>query len=191
MGGELKMSNFKNYRYQWVWNKEFSSNFMQAQKSPLIPLEYINVFYRKQPTYNPQKRPKTIDYDGTRTSDADTKKNITTEGIHGEVYHRRYYVDDGFRYPINLITMNSQLDECNNSNRCHPSQKPLKLLEYFIKTYTNEGDTVLDFTMGSGSTGVASLNCGRNFIGIELEKKYYDIACKRCQTYQSNLEAYL
>lgn len=186
-GGALKMSNMEMYKYQWVWNKEFSSNFMQAKKSPLIPLEYINVFYQKQPLYNPQKRDKTIDYDATRISKSAKKKNITTDGIHGRVYHRRYYEDDGKRYPINLITLNSQRDEVNNSNRLHPSQKPIKLLEYLIKTYTKENDLVLDFTMGSGSTGVACLQTNRNFIGIELDEKYYNIAKKRCSEYQSKL----
>lgn len=178
----LKQSNIKNYKYQWVWNKEFSSNFMQVHKRPLIPLEYINVFYRKQPTYNPQRRPKTIDYDGSRVSEADKKTKVNTDdAVYGNCYHRRYYVDDGLRYPINFITLNSQRNECNNSNRLHPSQKPVELLEYFISTYTNENDTVLDFTMGSGSTGVACVNTNRNFIGIELEQEYYEIAEQRIQ----------
>ena len=180
-GVKLKYSNLKNYKYQWVWNKEFSSNFMQVHKRPLIPLEYINVFYRKQPTYHPQKRPKTIDYDGSRVSEADKKKKINTDDIYGNCYHQRYYVDDGLRYPINFITVNSQKNECNNSNRLHPSQKPVELLEYFIRTYTDENDTVLDFTMGSGSTGVACMNTNRNFIGIELEPEYYEIAEQRIQ----------
>ena len=186
-GGALKMSN-DDYKYQWVWNKEFSSNFMQAKKTPLIPLEYINVFYRKQPTYNPQKRPKTINYDATRISESDKKTKVNhDDAIYGTAYHRRYYEDDGFRMPINLLTFNSQAEECNNANRLHPFQKPIRLLEYLIKTYTNENDTVLDFTMGSGSTGVACLQTHRNFIGIELEEKYYNIAKERCKTYQTKL----
>ena len=179
-GVKLKCSNFKNYKYQWVWNKEFSSNFMQVHKRPLIPLEYINVFYKKQPTYNPQKRPKIIDYDGTRVSEADKKIKVNTDdSIYGTCYHQRYYVDDGLRYPINFITVNSQKNECNNSKRLHSSQKPVELLEYFIRTYTNENDIVLDFTMGSGSTGVACLNTNRKFIGIELDEKYFNIAKDR------------
>ena len=187
-GAELKLSNPDYYKYQWVWNKEFSSNFMQAKLRPLIPLEYINVFYRKQPIFNPQRRAKTIDYDATRTSESDKKTKVNhTNAVYGTCYHRRFYEDDGTRYPINLITVNSQQNECNNSNRVHPSQKPIELLEYFIKTYTNENDTVLDFTMGSGSTGVACLQTNRNFIGIELDENYYNIAKKRCSEYQSKL----
>jgi len=176
----LKQSNIKNYKYQWVWNKEYSTNFMLAKKRPLIPLEYINVFYRKQPTYNPQRRPKTIDYDGTRNSEGDKKiRAIHDDVIYGTCHIQRWYIDDGTRYPINYLEYNSQRADTNNLNRFHPSQKPIELLEYFIKTYTNENDVVLDFTMGSGSTGVACLNTGRNFIGIELEQEYYEIAEQR------------
>lgn len=188
-GAELKLSNADQYKYQWVWNKKFASNFMQAKLRPLIPLEYINVFYRKQPTYNPQRRPKTINYDATRVSESDKKVKVNTnDSVYGKCYHRRFYEDDGKRMPINLLTFNSQEKECNNSNRVHPSQKPISLLEYFILTYTNPNDTVLDFTMGSGSTGVACLQTNRNFIGIELEEKYYQIAKERCKTYQTKLE---
>lgn len=175
----LRLSNLENFKYDWVWNKENSTNFMLAKKRPLNPLELVSVFYKKQPTYNPQRRPKTISYDGTRTSESDKKINKQNSEILGNFSRRRYYEDDGTRYPIQLITFNSQANECNNSNRYHPTQKPVVLLEYFIKTYTNPGDIVLDFTMGSGSTGVACKNLGRSFVGIELEHKYFEIAKKR------------
>lgn len=184
----LRISNIKNYRYDWVWNKVCSTNMFNAKIMPLKPLEYISVFYLKSPTYNPIRRPKTIDYDASRTSECDKKTNIVYSQITGQNhYRRRYYVDDGFRYPINLIEFNNQKGECNNSNRVHPTQKPIPLLEYLIKTYTNENDLVLDFTMGSGSTGVACNNLGRDFIGIELDKEYYDIACERVNDSQSRL----
>lgn len=186
-GVALKNSNFNDYRYHWVWNKEYSTNFMQAKKRPLNPLEYVNVFYQKQPKYNPQMRKKTIDYDRTRVSDADKKVKNIDGGIHGKHYASSYYIDDGKRYPINLIPCNSQKGETNNYNRVHPSQKPVPLLEYFIKTYTDEGDTVLDFTMGSGSTGVACKNMNRNFIGIELDEDYFNLAKKRCNETQTKL----
>ena len=176
----LKQSNIKNYKYQWVWNKEFSTNFMLAKKRPLIPLEYVNVFYSKQPTYNPQRRPKTIDYDGTRNYEGDRKIKVNhNDVIYGTCYHQRWYIDDGTRYPINYLEYNSQRSDTNNGKRFHPSQKPVSLLEYFIKTYTKEGEMVLDFTMGSGSTGVACMNTNRNFIGIELDENYYNIAVER------------
>ena len=176
----LKQSNIKNYKYQWVWNKEYSTNYLLAKKRPLIPLEYINVFYRKQPTYNPQRRPKTIDYDATRNHEIDKEIRVNHDDtIYGTCYFQRWYIDDGTRYPINYLEYNSQRAENNNGNRFHPSQKPIGLLEYLIKTYTNKNEVVLDFTMGSGSTGVACMETNRNFIGIELEPKYYEIAKKR------------
>ena len=89
------------------------------------------------------------------------------------------------RYPKNLLSYSTQSSECSNSKRKHPTQKPVALLEYLIKTYTNEGETVLDFTMGSGSCGVASVNTNRNFIGIELDKGYFDIAEKRIKEAQN------
>lgn len=183
----LRISNIKCYKYDWVWNKEIATNFMNAKVMPLKPLEYISVFYKKKPTYNPIRRPKTIDYDSSRTSDADAEYKPLDSKITGARYKRRYYVDDGMRYPINLITFNNQRGECNNLNRVHPTQKPVELLEYLVRTYTNEGDLVLDFTMGSGSTGVACMNLNRRFIGIELDEGYYSIAKERIGSVQSKL----
>ena len=183
----LRISNINCYKYDWVWNKENSTNFLWAKKMPLRPLEYISVFYSKLPKYNPIRRPKTIDYDATRTSVKDQAYRDNQSDVNGSNYARRFYIDDGTRYPINLLTFNNQRDECNNVNRVHPTQKPLALLEYLIKTYTDEGDTVLDFTMGSGSTGVACKSLKRNFIGIELDKHYYDIAVDRIKDTQVKL----
>lgn len=183
----LRVSNIKNYKYDWVWNKECATNQFNAKKMPLKPLEYISVFYRKLPTYNPIRRKKTIDYDASRTSEADKKKQEIHSDIMGKHHRIRYYIDDGTRYPINLITYNNQRGECNNFHRVHPTQKPIPLLEYFIKTYTNEGDSVLDFTMGSGSTGVACQNLNRDFVGIELDEDYYKIACDRINNPQLKL----
>lgn len=183
----LRVSNLKCFKYDWVWNKEVATNFMSAKYMPMKPLEYIAVFYKKAPTFNPIRRKKTIDYDGSRTSEADARYQPLGSQVTGARYKRRYYEDDGYRHPINLITFNNQVGECNNSNRVHPTQKPVELLEYLIKTYTNEGDTVLDFTMGSGSTGVACLNLNRDFIGIELDKHYFDIATDRIKNIQTKL----
>jgi len=183
----LRVSNINCYRYDWVWNKETSTNFLSAKYQPLKPLEYISVFYKKAPTFNPIRRMKTIDYDGSRTSEADKRVREIPNEVAGTGLTSRYYEDDGFRHPINLLTLNNQRDECNNVNRVHPTQKPVKLLEYFVKTYTNEGDTVLDFTMGSGSTGVACMNLNRDFIGIELDEHYYHVADERINSNQSKL----
>ncbi len=183
----LRLSNIKCYKYDWVWNKENSTNFLSGKYMPFKPLEYISVFYRKAPTFNPIRRPKTIDYDGSRTSESDKKIRTIPNEVAGTGVANRYYVDDGYRHPINLITFNSQSKECNNFNRVHPTQKPVDLLEYLIKSYTNEGDLVLDFTMGSGSTGVACQNLNRRFIGIELDEDYYNIAVERVNNRQSKL----
>ena len=183
----LRLSNINQYKYDWVWNKEVATNFLSAKYMPMKPLEYISVFYKKAPTFNPIRRKKTINYDGSRTSEADKRVREIPNDVAGTGLTRRYYEDDGYRHPINLITYNNQLGECNNSNRVHPTQKPVPLLEYLIKTYTNEEDTVLDFTMGSGSTGVACQNLNRDFIGIELDEHYYHIAEERINNRQSRL----
>ena len=177
----LRLSNFKNYKYDWIWNKKRGSNFLNANRMPLPSHEIISVFYKKLPLYNPQKR-----YVGVKHQKQ--KKVHSTHSCYGKVKEEGVlYTDDGYRFPLSVIECNKSKSETNNSKSCHPTQKPIKLLEYLIKTYTKEGDTVLDFTMGSGSTGVACQNTNRNFIGIELEEKYYNIAKKRCSNYQSKL----
>ena len=113
--------------------------------------------------------------------------NVLPDNLAGTKTRRRYYIDDGTRHPINLITFNSQKKECNNYHRVHPTQKPVDLMEYLIKTYTDEGDVVLDFTMGSGSTGVACRNLNRGFIGIELDADFYRIAEERIMDNQTKL----
>ena len=179
---ELRMSNLQNYKYDWIWNKGFSSNFLQAKFQPLNPYEIISVFYKQQPYYNPikwhQKKEKI--------------RNRTGGYVNGSIglsksMPKKDYIDDGTRYPLRIIEMSGITDETSKSKRVHPTQKPVKLLEYLIKTYTKENDTVLDFTMGSGSTGVACLQTNRNFIGIELDENYYNIAKERCSNYQSKL----
>ena len=174
---KLRLSNLKNYRYDWIWNKEVGTNFLNANRTPLPCHEEIMVFYRKAPYYNPQKR-----YVGIKH-----KKGIggnNTNRVYGNVV-RTPYIDDGYRYPLSIINCRKAKSEATNSKSVHPTQKPVKLLEYLIKTYTREGDTVLDFTMGSGSTGVACLNTNRNFIGIELDKGFYEIAKDRCSDFQT------
>lgn len=168
----LRLSNIKNYRYDWIWNKVRGSNFLNANRTPLPSHELISVFYKKMPLYNPQKRKVGVKYDKPITS-------TLTHNTYGDVKERTPYIDDGTRYPLSIITCNKYKSEANNTTSNHPTQKPVKLLEYLIKTYTNEDSLVLDFTMGSGSTGVACMETNRNFIGIELDKKYYDIAKQR------------
>lgn len=169
----LRVSNIKNYKYDWIWKKERLTNVFQVKRRPGKVVENISVFYKKQPTYNPQK----TKYDGPLRSNKigdNAGFSITQTGGGGPKpieYH-----DDGTRYPLQIIEFNR---DSMYEEKYHPTQKPIELLEYLIKTYTNEGETVLDFTMGSGSTGVACKNLNRKFIGIELNEEYYNISNKR------------
>ena len=166
----LRMSNIKNYKYDWIWEKEQGTNQLNAKKMPLRNSENISVFYKKQCIYNPQFK-KGIPYKADRCT---YSKNI--ESTYGKQVNKVITVNEGHRYPLTIIKFNREL-----KNRCHSTQKPVKLMEYLIKTYTNENEIVLDFTMGSGSTGVACANTGRKFIGIELDKNYFNIAKERIE----------
>ena len=174
---QLRVSNLDMYKYDWIWVKDTKSNFMQANHQPLNNVELISVFgkgYVREikdkvmMTYNPQfsegkeyKLPKV-----SKTTD------LFGENHKNGVY-KHYDRDTSKRYPYNIIQFNM------DRPKVHPTQKPVALLEYLIKTYTNECDTVLDSCMGSGTCGVACKNLNRNFIGIEKEEKYFNIAKKR------------
>ena len=176
----LIMSNISNFKYNFIWDKHSISNPFLSSKMPLKVHEEIAVFYKKTPYYNPQKVPRKWG-DQTRVSDSDKNWSIHHSDVFGgKTPRRRYYVDDGTRLPQTIISQfPCQMEECVNNFRLHPTQKPVALLKWLIQNYTKEDDVVLDFTMGSGSTGVACLQTNRNFIGIELDKKYYDIAKQR------------
>jgi site-specific DNA-methyltransferase (adenine-specific) len=186
---ELIHSNIKHFKFNWIWDKHSISSPFLSKYQPSRVHEEIAVFYEKTPNYKPQKVPQRHGGDRTRTSEADMKYvDSYSECYNNTIKKRHYYVDDGLRYPQSILCQcPCQMEECENNKRYHPTQKPVALLEYLIKTYTNEEDLVLDFTMGSGSTGVACLNTNRNFIGIEKEQKYYNIAVERCKEYQSKL----
>ena len=159
----LRMSNIKNYKYDWVWEKDNATGFLNSKKQPLRITENILVFYKKQCLYNPQF---------TQGKPYKAKTGNTRPTTYGK--HKSLYIDsNGMRYPKNLIQF------IRDKSKVHPTQKPIALMEYLIKTYTNENETVLDFTMGSGSTGVAAKNLNRNFIGIEQDDKYFEIAKQR------------
>lgn len=165
----LVSSNLKMYRYEWIWKKSNSTGFLNAKKMPLKTHESIEVFYKKPPTYNPQF--------------TQGKPYKTTTGSSTPNYNKFYKittVSDGKRYPIDVLEFKSEIG-------LHPTQKSVALLEYLIKTYTNEGETVLDNCMGSGSTGVASIHTNRKFIGIELDKDYFEIAKKRIDAEQKRV----
>ena len=167
---KLRMSNLKMFKYDWVWKKTMASNFALCKKQPFKKHEMVSVFYKKQPTYNPQMEVGEP-YVDKRQSGKRNASVGTNDGI-----DRHPINNIGTRYPSSV----QEFSNGNNGN-VHPTQKPVDLLEYLIKTYTNEGEVVLDNTMGSGSTGVAALNLHRKFIGIELDAKYFEIAKNRIQ----------
>ena len=167
---ELAASNFREYRYKIVWEKSLGVGFLNAKKMPLRCHEDILIFYRKLPTYNPQF---TQGKPYVRTGQC-LSSNYRVYGD-GRPYLKARESVDGRRYPRDIIYTHTAVDE----GVFHPQQKPTDLLEWFIKTYSNEGETVLDATMGSGSTGVACVNTGRNFIGFELNENFFNIAQKR------------
>jgi len=164
----LRLSNIKNFRYDIVWEKPNNTNFMRLKREIGKRHEMISVFYKKQPTYNPQMK------EGKPYKDKRTNRK-SWEGVNNQ--STKIPIDNsGTRYPSSVQKF------CNvNKNTLHPTQKPVELLEYLIKTYTNENETVLDFTMGSGSTMVACVNTKRKGIGIELDETYYKLAKKRVE----------
>ena len=168
----LGASNLDMLRYEWIWQKDNGTGFLNAKKMPLKIHENIIVFYQTPPAYNPQMRTGFKHY---------TQKSGRGSGNYG-VQVSVITENTGDRYPIDVL--NFQRDK----SKVHPTKKPVALLEYLIKTYTNEGETVLDNTMGSGSTGVACANTARNFIGIELDPDYFTIAKKRIQKAKENTD---
>jgi site-specific DNA-methyltransferase (adenine-specific) len=166
----LRVSNITEYKYDWIWEKSKATNFLNSKKQPLRAKENISIFYIKQPTYNPQK-----------TAGNSYNKGVRKQQTENDVYGKYAQVEvksTGERLPRDVLYYKTAESE---GKIFHKTQKPVSLMEYMIKTYTNEGDTVLDFTMGSGTTGVACKNLNRNFIGIELDKDYFEIAKKRIQ----------
>ena len=175
----LRISNLKNFKYDWYWEKERLTNIAQVKKRAGKTIETISVFYRKQPTYNPQM----VAYTGKpRTNKVKNGKLGVLVDQQGKPVHE--YTDTGLRYPTQLLKFQRDCLTCN----LHPTQKPVALLEYLIKTYTNAGDTVLDNCMGSGSTGIAAVNLERNFIGMELDETYFEIAKKRIEEHKNKGE---
>lgn len=166
---QLILSNRKSFRYCWYWLKDRATGFTYARYQPMRKVEDICVFYKKMPTYNPQglqviENPK-----------PKQKRQPRREGIYKMSTLMNEYTPHFKNYPKNVLQFSSE-------RGYHPTQKPVPLLEYLVKTYTNEGDTVLDNCMGSGSTGVAVQRVGgRKFIGIEQNKEYFEIAQKRIQ----------
>jgi len=162
----LIMSNPKMFKYEWIWLKTRASNFQNARRMPMKRHENVCVFYKKPPTYNLElKKLDTPIISSRKNKGGELLGKFTDSGSY-------FQKETGFKFS------DIKFSNPNNGN-VHPTQKPVPLLEYLIKTYTNEGETVLDNCMGSGSTGVACLNTNRNFVGIEIDDKYFDIAKRR------------
>lgn len=187
-GSELIFSNKKMFRYEIIWEKTNPGGMFNANKMPLRNHENIMVFYKKLPKYNPIKTILPADKGGKRGR---MRTNpARPAGIYG-ADKGNTWTEDGTRYPTDVIKFSNQngVYYGNSQNAVkHPAQKPIPLLEYLIKTYTNEGDLILDNCMGSGSTGVACVNTGRDFIGIELDEHFYQIACDRIGQAQEQIK---
>jgi site-specific DNA-methyltransferase (adenine-specific) len=159
----LGASNISELRYSWCWRKSASTGHLNAKRMPMSDFEDVMVFYRSQPTYNPQGL---VPFG-----------KVTRRGGNGGCYgdSGKSNLQEFTNYPRRT------LDIASEGKTVHPTQKPVALMEYLIRTYTNEGETVLDFTMGSGTTGVAAKNLNRSFIGIELDPDYFQIAKQRIE----------
>lgn len=166
-------SNPKGFKYEWIWEKQQGTGFLNAKKQPLRNHENISIFYDKQPKYNPQF---TVG-----------KPYKCKSGIGSLNYREQERViteNTGIRYPLTVIRVPY------DKNKLHPTQKPVALFEYLIKTYTNEGDLVLDCCAGSGTTAIACLNTNRKYICIEKEQKYFDVMIDRINKHQQTLEVF-
>lgn len=160
----LMLSNTKMWRYNLIWNKNRGCDFLNANVKPLKSHEEIAIFYKKKPVYNKQfwySTPYAPTKNGSLSDNYGDRKSAWSESKNGE------------RNPLSILSFN------RDASRVHPTQKPVALLEWLIKTYTNEGMTVLDNCMGSGSTAIACVNTKRNFIGMELDENYFEIAKER------------
>lgn len=175
---QLMMSNPSMWRYNLIWKKgNRSTGFLNAKRMPLRIHEDIAVFYKKLPTYNPQR------VKGAKNHSRGYMKNEQKNRCYGD-FDPRGSKDDlsGMKYPTSIIDVDKE-----HGKTFHPTQKPVDLLCYLVRTYSNEGDLVLDNCMGSGTTAIACIKEKRHFIGFELNKEYYDSACKRIETEQSQL----
>lgn len=176
----VRMSNMKEYKYDWYWEKERLTNVFQVKRRPGKTVENICVFYKEQCIYNPQKHEHLGPLVKNKVGE-NARWSVTQSGYNQNTKPFNYN-DDGTRHPTQVLRINRD----NPRERLRPTQKPVELLEYLIKTYSNEGMTILDPTMGSASTGIACLNTNRNFIGIELDSNYYNIAEQRLREHEQN-----
>lgn len=180
---DLINSNRKMFHYEIIWEKTTSSGFLNANRMPLKAHENVLVFYKKLPTYHAQKSESNVTGSGRK------RKNGENRAKQYGKHHGYVYEETGQRFPTDVIKFSSWngalFGNTQNATK-HPTQKPVDLLEYLIKTYTNENEAVLDNCMGSGSTGVACVNTNRNFIGVEIDEEYFNIAKERITAAQKS-----
>ena len=173
---KLRISNLRMYKYDWIWKKTKAQGFLNSKKMPLKDYENICVFYKRLPVYNPQG----IIY-GNFQNDRKSKYS-KGEDIYGK--EKEFGISHMSNFPKQIIEFSNP----SGNGQLHPTQKPVDLLEYLIKTYTQDGEVILDNCMGSGSTGVACVNTSRDFIGIELDKDYFNIANERIKDAQKEMK---
>ena len=172
---KLRMSNIRHYKYDWIWDKRAVNDFLNAKKRPLKRYENICVFSFQTPPYYPQ-----MEVRGRPRKKGNYNKKVGNgDGVYGA--YKNVTTENNEYYPTDILYFSN----AQRAKKLHPTQKPVPLLEYLIRTYTNPGMTVLDNCMGSGSTGVACVNTGRNFIGMELDPGYFEIAKKRIEEAQA------
>ena len=168
----LRTSNLKLYRYDWIWEKTKATGFQNSKIQPMRKYENLSVFYKHKPTYNPQGLIKK----------QDKKTNVRSGNIKNEhsfnTYKGKKPVAEFTNYPANIV----KFKNASGKGHLHPTMKPLSLIDYMIKTYTNEGDLILDNTCGSGTTGLGAKNLKRDYIMMEQDPEYYETACKRVLT---------
>lgn len=166
----LGASNLKLLKYEWIWEKTAATGHLNAKKMPMKAHENILVFYKKPPTYNPQK----TSGHKRKVSRAEHKVRCRESEVYNKGQKMTTY-DSTDRYPRSVLTFASD----KQKSKLHSTQKPLALIEYMIKTYTNEGDLILDNTCGSGTTGLGAKNLGRDYIMMEKDAEYYNVAKER------------
>ena len=173
----LVMSNPKMFKYCWVWEKSKATGFLNAKRRPLVAHEDVLIFCKGTPVYNPQ-------FTNGAPYNKGLRKAQTEDDVYGKFAQTAVKSNSGRRYPRSVQYFKTAESEGQTQ---HKTQKPVALFEYLIKTYTNAGELVLDNCMGSGTTAIACMNTGRDFIGFELDKGYYDIACKRIEEHKDKV----
>jgi len=175
----LRGSNFKRYRYDWIWEKDNHTNFLNIKKQPAKRHELISVFYKKQPTYNPQM------WEGKESHGVGTQlgKSVNREYL-GSDFKIKETKKTNLKYPISILRFKGE----GRGKAIHPTQKPVALFEYLIRTYTNEKETILDNCIGSGTTAIAAINTNRNYIGFEMDTNYFNLANQRIEQHSNPIQ---